>query len=108
MIVLDARVFVAYLQGEDVRNEAAETLLAREIGHDFGFNPLTIAEVLVVPARDDRLDEIRLILQELEVQRIPFPADTACKLSHFRYQLGVAVPGCRGRPRCRRQVGPVR
>lgn len=57
MIVLDVSVLVAYLDGEDEHHDRAEALLAREIDDDFVINPLILAEVLVVPARDGRLDE---------------------------------------------------
>ncbi|MDA8296958.1 MAG: type II toxin-antitoxin system VapC family toxin [Actinomycetota bacterium] len=94
MIVLDASVLIAYLEGEDEHHEAAEALLAREIDDDFGANPLTLAEVLVVPARDDRLDEARLTLRELEVEELPFLDDTAVKLALLRSQAGLKVSDC--------------
>ena len=49
MIVLDASVFIAYLDRDDDHHAAAETLLARAIDDDLGVNPLTLAEVLVGP-----------------------------------------------------------
>lgn len=94
MIVLDASVLIAYLEGEDRHHEAAEALLAREIDDDFGANPLTLAEVFVVPARDDRLDEVRLTLRELEVEELPFPGDTAVKLALLRSETGLKMPDC--------------
>lgn len=92
MIVLDAGVLVAYLEGEHGHHEAAEALLAREIDDDFGADPLTLAEVLVVPARDDRLEEVRLTLRELE--EIPFPGDTAVELARLRSETGLKMPDC--------------
>ncbi|HET9731991.1 MAG TPA: type II toxin-antitoxin system VapC family toxin [Acidimicrobiales bacterium] len=94
MIVLDASVLIAYLEGEDEHHGAAEALLAREIDDDFGANPLTLAEVLVVPARDDRLDEARLALREVEVEELPFPGDTAVKLALLRSETGLKMPDC--------------
>ena len=94
MIVLDASVLIAYLDGEDEHHEAAEALLAREIDDDFGANPLTLAEVLVVPARDDRLDEARLALRELEVEELPFPGDTAIRLARVRSETALKMPDC--------------
>jgi predicted nucleic acid-binding protein len=94
VIVLDASVLIAYLEGEDVHHEAAEALLAREIDDDFGANPLTLAEVFVVPARGARLDEVRLTLRELEVEELPFPGDTAVKLALLRSETGLKMPDC--------------
>ncbi len=89
-----ASVLIAYLEGEDVHHEAGEALLAREIDDDFGANPLTLAEVFVVPARDDRLDEVRLTLRELEVEALPFPGDTAVKLALLRSETGLKMHDC--------------
>jgi predicted nucleic acid-binding protein len=94
VIVLDASVLIAYLEGEDEHHEAAEALLAREIDDDFGANPLTLAEVLVGPARHDRLDEVRLALRELEVEELSFPDDTAVKLALLRSETGLKMPNC--------------
>jgi predicted nucleic acid-binding protein len=94
VIVLDASVLIAYLESEDERHEPAEALLAREIDDDFGANLLTLAEVLVGPARNDRLDEVRLALRELEVEELPFPGDTAVKLALLRSTTGLKMPDC--------------
>lgn len=94
VIVLDASVLIAYLESEDDHHDAAEAMLAREIDDDFGANALTLAEVLVVPARNDRLAEARLALQELEVEELPFPGDTAVKLALLRSETGLKMPDC--------------
>jgi len=74
MIVLDASVLIAYLDGEDAHHAAAEALLAQAIEDDLGANSLTLAEVLVVPVRNDRLDMAKTALGDLEIQELPFPA----------------------------------
>lgn len=67
VIVFDASVLIAYLDGEDNHHSRAESLLAREIDGDFAADSLTLAEVLVVPVRENRLDAVREALQDLEV-----------------------------------------
>jgi predicted nucleic acid-binding protein len=94
IIVLDASALIAHLEAEDEHHEAAEALLAREIDDDSGANPLTLAQVLVVPARDDRLDEARLVLRELEVEELPLPGDTAVELARLRSETGLEMPDC--------------
>ena len=94
VIVLDASVLIAYLEGEDEHHDAAEGLLTREIDDDFGANSLTLAEVFVAPARDDRLDEVRMTLRELEVEELLFPGDTAVKLALLRSETGLKMPDC--------------
>ena len=71
MIVLDASVLIALLDGEDAHHQRAETLLAQEIDDDFAASSLTLAEVLVAPAREGRLDTVREALTDLEVEELP-------------------------------------
>lgn len=94
MIVLDASVLIAYLDAEDAQHHTAESLLAREIDDQFAANPLTLAEVLVGPARSGRLDEARSVVRELEVVEQPFPSDTAVRLARLRADTGLRTPDC--------------
>lgn len=94
MIVLDASVLIAYLDAEDAHHEQAENLLAREIDDDFGANSLTLAEVFVVPARNNRMDEVRATLSALEVEELPFPPETASRLALLRAETGLKMPDC--------------
>ncbi|MGH7922787.1 MAG: type II toxin-antitoxin system VapC family toxin [Candidatus Dormibacteraceae bacterium] len=94
VIVLDAGVLIAYLDGEDTHHRRAETLLTREIDDDFAANSLTLAEVLVVPARDGRREAVREALQDLELRELPFPAGTAVKLADLRASTNLKMPDC--------------
>jgi len=94
VIVLDASVLIAYLDGEDDHHAAAEALLAQAIDDDLAANSLTLAEVLVVPIRDGRLDQTLAALRDLEIQEVPFPADTAVRLAQLRATAGLKMPDC--------------
>ncbi|MBA3991618.1 MAG: type II toxin-antitoxin system VapC family toxin [Actinomycetota bacterium] len=94
MIVLDASVLIAYLDGDDSHHLAAQSLLAEAVDHDLGVNPLTLAEVLVVPARDGRLEPTQAALRDLEVDELPFPSDTAARLARLRATTGLKMPDC--------------
>ncbi len=94
MIVFDASVLIAYLDGDDQHHPLAEELLAREIDDDFAANSLTLAEVLVVPARVGRLAQAQAALQELDVQELPFLVDSAEKLALLRADTGLKMPDC--------------
>lgn len=94
MIVLDANLLIAYLDGQNVHHDRAEELLAREIDDNFGVNSLTLAEVLVVPARENRLDAVHTVLDDLEIQELAFPSDTAVRLARLRAVTGLKMPGC--------------
>jgi predicted nucleic acid-binding protein len=94
VIVLDANVLIAYLDGEDGHHVAAESLLAQAVDDDLGANPLTLAEVLVVPVRNGRLGPIRAALRDLEINELPFPPDTAVRLARLRVSTGLRMPDC--------------
>lgn len=94
MIVFDASVLIAYLDGDDDLHVDAETLLATAIDEDFGANSLTLAEVLVVPARTGRMAAVQLALGELEMNELPFPSDAAVRLARLRASTGLKMPDC--------------
>ncbi len=94
MIVMDASVLIAYLDSDDAHHGAAETLLVQVVDDDLGVNPLTLAEVLVVPVRDGRLEQVRVALRDLEVTELPFPPDTAARLAQLRVDSGLRMPDC--------------
>lgn len=93
MIVLDANVLIAFLDGQDAHHAAAEDLLTQVVG-ELAANSLTLAEVLVGPIRDDRLDAIRSALDDLEVQELFFPANSAVRLARLRVSTGLRMPDC--------------
>lgn len=94
MIVLDASVLIAYLDSNDAHHARAETLMVQEIDDEFAANSLTLAEVLVMPARKQRLDAARGALAELEVKEVAFPADSAVKLAQLRADTSLKMPHC--------------
>lgn len=94
MIVLDASVLIGFLDGEDSHHAAAETLLTAAVDDDLAANPLTLAEVLVVPARDGRLDAVLALLRDIEVAELAFPPDAASRLARLRAGTGLKMPDC--------------
>ena len=94
MIVLDASVIIAYLDADDAHHARAEDLLAREAGDEFGASTLTLAEVLVAPGREKRLEEAQAVLHDLEVHEQPFAQDTGVRLAQLRASTGAKMPDC--------------
>ena len=94
MIVLDASVLIAYLDGADRHHATAVSLLASAIDEEVVVNPLTLAEVLVVPARLGRLEPTQAALLDLEVREQPFPADASVTLAQLRVTTGLKMPDC--------------
>jgi predicted nucleic acid-binding protein len=94
VIVLDASVLIAFLDRDDIHHAAAEQLLTHAIDEDLAVNPLTLAEVLVAPVRVNSLDPVLATLDALEIQELPFPADTALRLAQLRATTGLKMPDC--------------
>ncbi|WP_295695757.1 PIN domain-containing protein [Lapillicoccus sp.] len=94
MIVLDASVLIAYLDRDDAHHAAAESLLTGAVDDDLAVNSLSLAEVLVVPIRDGRLDRVLAALHDLEIHEIVFPSNTAVRLAQLRASVGLKMPDC--------------
>jgi predicted nucleic acid-binding protein len=94
VIVLDASVLIAYLDSDDSHHAAAETLFMEAVDEDIAANPLTLAEVLVAPARQGNLDLAQTALRALEVSELPFPPDTSVRLAQLRASTGLKMPDC--------------
>ena len=94
MIILDGSVLIAFLDGEDNHHAAAEQLPTEAVDDDLAVNSLTLAEVLVAPLRDGRLEPALAALHALEVQELPLRADTAVRLARLRATTGLTMPDC--------------
>ncbi len=94
VIVLDASVLIAYLDGDATHHAAAETILAEAIDDDLAISSLTLAEVLVAPIRMGRLDLVQAVLRDLEMRELSFPAEVAERLVRLRADTGLKMPDC--------------
>ena len=59
-----------------------------------GCSPITLAEVLVGPARRDRLDAALAAVAALEVEEIPLGEDAPVRLAALRAKSGLKMPDC--------------
>ena len=75
MIILDASVLIAHLDEADAHHDRATELLIITADETLGASPLTIAEVLVGPARAGTLDAARAALAALAVTMVPLAAE---------------------------------
>jgi predicted nucleic acid-binding protein len=94
VIVLDANVLIAYLDGGDAHHEAAEALLVRASADTMAASPLTLAEVLLGPTRRGRLDVAQVVLRDLEIESPPLPAEAPARLAELRAGTGLKLPDC--------------
>jgi predicted nucleic acid-binding protein len=94
VIVLDASVLIAHLDGRDAHHEAATRLLGESGGEPLGASSVTIAETLVAPARAGRLEEARTALARLGVADVGIGEDAPARLAEWRAGVGVKLPDC--------------
>lgn len=94
VIVLDASILIAYLDEDDEHHDRSMVLLSREIGDDLAISPITLAEVLVAPTRDQRSAPVLTAITALEVASIPITVDSAVRLAQLRVTTRLRMPDC--------------
>jgi predicted nucleic acid-binding protein len=94
VIVLDATVLIAHLDAGDAHHDAAEARLL-ELAHEpFGASSITLAELLVGPARAGRLADAHAALLTLGVSELRLPVDAAERLAALRVATELKLPDC--------------
>lgn len=94
MIVLDASVLIAHLDGRDAHHERAKHLLLDTGAEPLGASTISLAETLVAPARAGRLAEADEALQRLDVAELHVGRDGPSHLARLRAETGCKLPDC--------------
>jgi predicted nucleic acid-binding protein len=94
VIILDASVLIAHFESADANHDRADELLTEAVDEPLGASPITLAEVLVGPARSDRLDATERMLEDLGVTPIPIVAGAPARLARMRATLRLPLPDC--------------
>jgi len=94
VIVLDACVLIAHFDESDVFHEDSDKLLGSVADEPLGASAITLAEVLVGPARAGRLDQATAALAQLEVAAIALSADSPARLAALRAGTDLKLPDC--------------
>lgn len=94
LIVLDASVLIAHLDASHDHHARATGLLAETRAAPLEASPVTIAEVLVGPARAGRMRDARSALRALGVGERPFGADASARLATLRAATDLKLPDC--------------
>jgi len=94
VIVLDASVLIAHFDASDVRHGRAGVLLRDAADEALAASPITLAEVLVAPARAGRVDQGTALLHELDVASVRLPEDAPERLAVLRAGTGMKLPDC--------------
>jgi predicted nucleic acid-binding protein len=94
VIVLDASVLIAHLDGSDAQHERATMLLTDSAGEPLKASLFTLAEVLVGPARARHLDRASAVLDLLHVAAQHLPEDAPRRLALLRAETNLKLPDC--------------
>jgi predicted nucleic acid-binding protein len=94
VIVVDASVLIAHLDGHDAHHARALEALLGAADQPLACSPITLAEVLVGPARRDQLEAARATIAELDVEVIPLGVEAPVRLAALRAGTGLKLPDC--------------
>jgi predicted nucleic acid-binding protein len=94
VIVLDASALIAHLDSHDAHHKRVQELLREQVGEPIAASVITLAEVLVIPARAGRLDQAQTVLAELGVASIALDATVPRSLAALRAETGLRLPDC--------------
>jgi predicted nucleic acid-binding protein len=94
VIVLDANVLIAHFDQHDAHHTAATEHLLDLADRPFGASSITLAEVLVAPARTRALPAAQAALRALAVAELPLPPNASERLAILRVETGLKLPDC--------------
>lgn len=94
MIVVDASVLIAHLDESDALHDQAVDALLAAVNQPLACSPITLAEVLVGPARAGRLHDARTAVADLGVVEIALGGDAAGRLAALRAETALKLPDC--------------
>lgn len=94
MIVVDASVLIGHLDDSDAQHDRASVLLMESGAGPLAASTITVAEVLVGPARRGRLAEAQAALRSLELTEVGLGAGAAERLAALRVRTGLKLPDC--------------
>ncbi|WP_164520422.1 type II toxin-antitoxin system VapC family toxin [Specibacter cremeus] len=94
MIVLDASVIIALLDGQDAFHEQSRRLLDALAGEEWVVNAMTLAEVMVGPARAGQLEAVSTAVDRMNLRTDPLDAASVPRLAQLRAATSLTVPDC--------------
>jgi predicted nucleic acid-binding protein len=94
VVVLDASVLIAHLDGRDAHHPRAVELLLAAQHSAFVASVVTVAEVLVGPVKAGAGTTAVAALRALRLVRAPLASDAAEKLAGLRAKTGLKLPDC--------------
>lgn len=92
--VLDASLVIAFFDSGDEHHQAATQILTDAGDDDLILSSLTLAEVMVGPARTSQEESLLQALARLEISEEASPQDVAVQLAQLRARTGLKLPDC--------------
>lgn len=94
MIVLDASVLIAQLDPADPDHGRAGRFLDAVAAEVLAASPLTLAEVLVHPAREGRAEEVYTRIRHSGLITVPLDDASPIRLAEIRAATRLRLPDC--------------
>lgn len=94
MIALDASFVIALRSRDDEHSRRAAAVITADIGQELLIHPLTLAEVLVEPARVDREVAVRDALVDGGVTMWQPDVDEPVRIARLRVTTSLKLPDC--------------
>jgi predicted nucleic acid-binding protein len=94
VIVLDASVLIAHLDGNDAHHAAATERLLAYADRPFGASSITLAEVLVATTRAGAAATAQTALRDLDLTELALPQDASARLAALRVETALKLPDC--------------
>lgn len=92
MIVIDASVLIGHLGADDAHHARAFDVLDTE--DEIGVHPVTVAEALVLPAREHRDAEVLGALDRIGIDRLAPDDAEPQRVARLRAETGLGLPDC--------------
>jgi predicted nucleic acid-binding protein len=93
-MVVDASALIAHLDERDALHDRAEDALLDAADEPLGCSPITLAEILVGPARHGRVEQARAALDEISLEVVALAADAPVRLATLHAETGLRLPDC--------------
>jgi predicted nucleic acid-binding protein len=94
VITLDASVLIAHLDSTDALHGRARKALRHHAGAPLHASVVTLAEVLVGPARRGEAQRIAAVIGSMGVEPAPLRSHDALLLAELRCATGLRMPDC--------------
>ena len=94
MIVLDASVLIAHMDGNDSHHAKARAVFGDNSAMPFGASEISLAEALVVPMRAGKLEAAQWGLDRLRVIPLQLGPDVPSRLARLRAETNHKLPDC--------------